>query len=165
MRSTTLIPILTVALLAACGSTTRVSKPINSEMSDAVEPRSYRVENIDSQGANVPAQFVAGIREHLVAELRRQDLLGSDDSSTHEVRVKIVDYRMRGNVTRFMFGILAGRDGVKSKITVVDRDSGQLVGESSVSTFNVTAVAGPQLVAEMHGRKIAEFLAVGPEQP
>ena len=160
MRNTKhIVFILAALLLAACGSTAKITKPVEVSALPTGVPLTYHVGTIDSQVDGVPAHFIAAIRNHLDAELRRHGLLGSDDTSTHTVRIQITDYRMRGAATRFMFGILAGKDGVKSNVQVVTHDSGELAGESDISTFNTTAVVGPEWLAEMHGKKIAEFLA------
>lgn len=56
-----------------------------------------------------------------------------------------------------MFGILAGKDGIASEVSV--RDNAQkVIGSSTVSTFNVMAVGTEEDIAHMHAEEIAKTL-------
>ena len=74
-----------------------------------------------------------------------------------KIDIKVIEFRMRSGVTRMMFGIFAGKDGIASEVSV--RDSSQKVlGSSTVSTFNVMAVGGEEDIARMHAEEIARTL-------
>jgi hypothetical protein len=83
-----------------------------------------------------PEHLLAAIKGHLKAELpKRGQLATGHASDVYNVAVNVTYYRMRGGVVRYMFGVLAGKDGIDSTVTVTSRDTGQMAGESSVSTF------------------------------
>lgn len=154
---------LTLGLLAlvltACGSTTKMTGPETADWTEATGPRTFQVDIVNARIEGVPEPFIAGIRSHVKTEMENLSLHGVDGNSTHAVQIQITEYRMRGNATRFMFGVLAGKDGVTSNLKVYERASGSLAAEADVSTFNSTAVGGADMVAQMHGKAIAEFLS------
>jgi hypothetical protein len=158
------VPILVALVLSACGSTTKVTKPIDVDPAVSSGPRVYQIETIE-RPADVPEAFVSNVQGRLDAELKERGLLGDDKSATHRVQVRITEYRMRHGVARVMLGVLAGKDGVKSTVKVLDRKTGELIGESDVSTFNAAAIGGPGSIAEMHGEEIVDFLAGNRTRP
>lgn len=59
-----------------------------------------------------------------------------------------------------MFGIMAGKDGMNSTITATAAsDPTRVLGESTVSSYNVMAVGGEDDIPRMHAAEIAKFLA------
>lgn len=144
-------------LLAACGSSQSVVKQMDRP---ATAVSRFHLDPIDDRsGESVPDQFLASIRGYLESDLKQQDLLAADLDQAPRVHIEVIDYRMRGGVTRAMFGAMAGKDGVESKVTVLASGKEQVLGASDVSTFNIMAFGGPDDIARMHADKIAEFLA------
>ena len=157
----TVIPMLLVIALTACGSSMKVTRPL-ADADTASGGHIYRIANIETQVDEVPPQFLSAINTHLTAELNEHDRLGEEaDIATHSVGILVNDYRMRHSASRFFLGVLAGKDGVKSRVTVTDLQTGELLGESEVSTYNITAIGSPDDVARMHAAEIARFL-IGP---
>jgi NADH/NAD ratio-sensing transcriptional regulator Rex len=101
---------------------------------------------------------IAALRGHLESELRKRSRLSSAAEGAARVRIDVVNYRMRSGFARSMFGVMAGKDGVGSKVTVLGTSTDEVLGESEVSTFNVMAVGGEDDIARMHGVEIAKFL-------
>jgi hypothetical protein len=151
--------VLTSGLLAACGSSQSIVKPIDRPAS--VVSRFHLDPIDDRSGESVPDQFLASIRGYLESDLKQQNLLAADADQAPHVHIEVTDYRMRGGVTRAMFGAMAGKDGVESKVTVLAPGGDRVLGASDVSTYNIMAFGGPDDIARMHADKIAGFLAGG----
>jgi hypothetical protein len=145
-------------ILSACGSSAVVNKSLN-ELPNKNHAK-FSVDSIKSNAEGVPDHFLTAIKGYLKAELDEKNLLeetGSDMS--YKINVLVSEYRMRSSVSRVMFGALAGKDGVESVVTITAPVTGDIVGESAVSTFNITAVAGMEDVAKMHAEEISEFVS------
>jgi hypothetical protein len=149
--------VLISGFLAACGSSQSVVKQMDRPA--AVVSRFHLDAIDDRSGESVPGQFLASIRDYLESDLKQQKLLAADGDQAPRVHIEVTGYRMRGGITRAMFGAMAGKDGVESKVTVLAPGSDQVVGASDVSTFNIMAIGGPDDIARMHADKIAAFLA------
>jgi hypothetical protein len=149
--------VFTAGLLAACGSSQSVVKQMDRP--PTVVSR-FRLDPIDDHsGEAVPGQFLASIQGYLESDLKQQNLLAADVDQAPRVHIEVTSYRMRGGITRAMFGAMAGKDGVESKVTVLAPGGDRVIGASDVSTFNVMAFGGPDDIARMHADKIAGFLA------
>lgn len=143
--------------LAACGSSQSVVKQLNRP---ATMVARFHLDPVDDRsGESVPGQFLASIRDYLESDLKQQDLLATEVDQAPRVHIEVTSYRMRGGITRAMFGVMAGKDGVESKVTVLAPGSDRVLGASDVSTFNIMAVGSPDDIARMHADKIAGFLA------
>jgi hypothetical protein len=148
-------------VLAGCGSTTKISRAIApaSAMGSgaAAVPRSFEIGEFKSTVDRLPPHFLTEVQSYLTTELRTRGILAGPGSGA-KVNVTATYYRMRSGMNRMMFGAMAGKDGIESSITVVDSTTGEVIGESIVSTYNVTAVGDQGDVARMHAKEIANFL-------
>lgn len=160
MRGWEKFALLSVCLLvlSACGSSAVVNKSLSESLS--ANDSKFTVETINCKIKDVPEHFLTAVNGYLKTELDKKNLLERTDSRTsYKVNIMVNDYRMRSGMTRMMFGAFAGKDGVESIVTIVDPVSGEVAGESTVSTFNITAVGGMDDIARMHAEKIAEFIS------
>ena len=144
-------------ILSACGSSAVVNKSLK-ELPNKDHAK-FAVDRINSDAEGVPDHFLTAIKGYLNAELGEKNLLDEGSTSSYKVNILVREYRMRSGFSRVMVGALAGKDGVESVVTISDPVTGDVVGESTVSTFNVTAVAGMEDVAKMHAEEIAEFIS------
>jgi hypothetical protein len=122
----------------------------------AAAPMKFTLGAFESKIDHLPPHFLEAIKSYLTVELRQRGLI-ADDGSALKVNVTPNYYRMRGGVSRAMLGVLAGKDGVKSNVQVVDA-SGNRIAESDVSSYNVLAVGSEEDIARMHAKEIADFL-------
>lgn len=104
-----------------------------------------------------PEHFLLAVKSFLKADLAEANAMSEGGADAWEIAVTVMTYRMRSGFNRFMFGMLAGKDGIDSQVQLLD-PSGQVQGESKVSTFNVTAVGASEDVARMHADEIANFV-------
>jgi len=94
-------------------------------------------------------------------ELVRVGLLAPDNAKdANLVSVNFLVFRLRDDGTRFMAGIFAGTDEVKSEIVVRNSD-GDEIGRSVVTTSNASAWGTNSGYLEDHARDIAAFLSGG----
>ncbi|ALU45866.1 DUF4410 domain-containing protein [Pseudoalteromonas rubra] len=140
------------ALLSACSSSTKISQAIDVHNQAQLK---YGTIELKSITPDAPEHFSQAVKSYLKLELRSRGIYTEEDGST--VTVNIIDYRMRSGFSRAMFGVLAGKDGVYSEVTVMDQN-GKVIGKSNVSSFNVMAIGDMQDIARMHAEEIAEFL-------
>lgn len=161
MRTRHLAVMLLGIALAACGSSSKVTKPI--EQATEVGPVKFKVAGItDGSGKAVPSHILAALRGHLESQLTQRNLLAGDAAGDRvvDVAINITGYRMRSGMMRGMFGMMAGKDGMDSTITATAAsDPTRVLGESTVSSYNVMAVGGEDDIPRMHAEEIAKFLA------
>jgi hypothetical protein len=139
-------------LLSACSSSTKISQAIESRNQAQMKYANIELKN---KAPDAPEHFSEAVKSYLKMELKNKGFYSENDGSS--ITVDIVDYRMRSGFTRAMFGILAGKDGVDSEVTVTD-ENGKVIGKSKVSSFNVMAIGDMQDIARMHAEEIAKFL-------
>lgn len=145
-------------LLAGCASSHVDKKPI--EPVTGLSQVKYSIKNIEDKSEKiVPEHFLESIKGYLKAEMKKRNMLAEEELETNrDVVIQVTYYRMRSGFTRMMFGVMAGKDGVASTVTVLDAKTGEEIGASEVNTYNVLAVGGEQDVARMHAEEIANFL-------
>lgn len=144
--------------LSACGSKATVSKNIDSSL--IANQTQFNIGKIECQLNDVPDHFLEAIKGHLKSELQKRNLYSSEnDELPCEINIVLSYYRMRSGFTRMMFGVMAGKDGVESVVSIVDPKTNLVVGKSNVSTFNIMAIGEMDDIARMHAEKIAEFVA------
>lgn len=147
------------ALLGACGSTAVIRQPVAAMPATSNFTVGALTNAAPKDGDQPPEHFLNAVQGHLRGELSKENKLAAkDDATAAQVDVKIVSYRMRSGFSRMMFGVLAGKDGIDSEVTIKDAKTGQLLGASTVSSYNVMAVGGEEDVARMHGQEIAKFV-------
>ena len=145
-------------VLSACGSSAVVNKSLK-DLPDKDHVK-YVVDGVKSDIKDAPDHFLMAVNGYLKTELDNQGLLEkTDTSASYKINVTVIEYRMRSGMSSVLLGALAGKDGVESVVTVTDPVTSEVVGESTVSTFNVTAVAGMDDVAQMHAEEIAKFVS------
>ena len=66
---------------------------------------------------------------------------------------------MRNQINRFMLGLLAGKDGVKTIVRIVDRDSKKQIGKMYVSSYNLTNLGGEDHISSSLSEKIVATLS------
>lgn len=113
----------------------------------------------DKSGKSIPSHFLAAVKGHLGSELAKRQLLAAADGDAAHVNVIVNTYRMRGGISRAMLGVMAGKDGIGSTVTLLDPSTREVFGQSTVSTFNIMAVGSEEDIARMHAGEIAKFIA------
>ena len=153
------IVILAISVLvAACGSTSQIRQPIEPVSAATAVFSVEKPVNAVPRESDQPAEhFLSTITSYLRTELAKNGRLAKEGDDALKIDIKVMEFRMRSGVSRMMFGIFAGKDGIASEVSV--RDSSQKVlGSSTVSTFNVMAVGGEEDIARMHAEEIAKTL-------
>lgn len=150
--------IMVSLFLSACGSKATVSKNIDSSL--VANQTQFNIGTIECQLNDVPDHFMDAIKGHLKSELKKRNLYSiNNDNHPYEINIVLNYYRMRSGFTRMIFGVMAGKDGVESLVSITDPKTNKIVGKSNVSTFNIMAVGEMDDIARMHAEKIAEFVA------
>ncbi|HKB58096.1 MAG TPA: DUF4410 domain-containing protein [Lacunisphaera sp.] len=122
-------------------------------------PAKYFAGTLSAGKTEIPAHVVQAVTGHLDAELRKRGLAAAaEDGNAIRIDATATYYRMRSGFSRMMVGMLAGKDGIKCDVQLVDKKSGQAVGQFQVSSYNLTAVGGEDDVARMLATEIAKAL-------
>lgn len=146
--------------LGGCASSTRVQQDIGERVSVDGRVYVYSISDFASTTTDAPPHFVTAVKSYLEQDLLQRAMLSSEGmAADREVQVTLTSYRMRSGFNRAMFGVLAGKDGVESTVRVVDLSTGELLGTSNVSSFNIMAIGQQEDIARMHGKEIGKFLA------
>jgi hypothetical protein len=147
-------------VFTACGSTTKVRMRMDPAFWENQADLQFEIGGIDARASKAPQHFLLTVRSYLEADLRSRDMLvPKEEGGLYRVEISVFKYRMRSGYSRRVFGILAGKDGCTSLVRVIRKDTGELVGESEVMTYNITESMELDDVARMHAEEIGRFLA------
>jgi Domain of unknown function (DUF4410) len=159
MLKKTLATVTVSVMLGACGSTAVIKQPVTGMQATSSFAMGALTNAASKDGDQPPEHFLKAVQGHLKNELSKENRLAAQPEATSAiVDVKVVSYRMRSGFTRAMFGVFAGKDGIESEVTIKDAKTGQTIGSSTVSSYNVMAIGGEEDVARMHGEEIARFV-------
>jgi hypothetical protein len=115
-----------------------------------------------SQSIEVPDEVLEMMRTQLDRRLSARNLLGLQaDSGLNKAEILITGYRMRHGATRAMVGILAGCDGIESKVTVKESGTGETIGIASFESSECSAVIPAQKTINGHIEKMVDYLSGG----
>jgi len=147
--------------LSACGSSSTAIQPMPNTLAGAMGtgPAKYVAGTLSAGKTEIPAHIVSAVTGHLDAELHKRNLAPASDVD-HTIRIDATAtyYRMRSGFSRMMVGILAGKDGIECDVQLVDKASGQTIGQFKVKSYNMTAVGGEDDVARMLAVEIVKTL-------
>ena len=145
-------------LVAACGSTSQIRQPVEPvSAANAVFVVEKPVNAAPKDGDQPPEHFLNAIASYLKTELEKSGRLAKEGDNALAIDIKVTEFRMRSGFTRGMFGMFAGKDGIASDVSVRD-GAGKVIGNSTVSTYNVMAIGGEEDIARMHAEEIAKTL-------
>ena len=145
--------------LTGCGSNSTVVQPLSAATALGGPPAHYVAGQFSAGKTEIPTHIIEAIKGHLDAELRKRGLAAAtDEKNVVRIDSTATYYRMRSGVSRMMFGILAGKDGVECDVQLVNRETGQSVGQLKVSSYNMLAVGGEDDVARMLAEEIAKVI-------
>jgi len=146
--------LLVVMVVTGCSSTAVVQDAVS--LSER-EPVNYEISYQTAVEDDWKRLFEVELRDELV----RVGLLAPEDAeNANLVSINFLVFRLRDDGTRFMAGIFAGTDEIKSEIIVRNSD-GEEIGRSVVTTSNASAWGTNSGYLEDHARDIAAFLSGG----
>lgn len=149
---------LAAALLAlalgACATTSTVHQAL---VPAAGGTYAYAFEN---NGGDDDLAGVARLARTIRDRLRDAGLLAADDTPGGRVEVELTHYYVRSDATRVLAGILAGRDRIASRVTVLGAD-GAPVGGFEVETTNLSAFGSKDGLMAAHADEIVARLRPG----
>lgn len=136
------------ALLAGCiGTSSNVRSPYAASVQDKF---SYTLDNHGGMTPEGREIFEARLRQQLAGQL-------SDSPESKRINVRVNHYRIRNGATRFLVGVMAGRDRIQSTVTVTSADGAPL-GTIEVDSANSTAMGTGRGLIQGHADEIAEFV-------
>lgn len=140
-------------LLAACSTTSTVYQPLPPQ-GETVHAYAYSFEN---NGGDDP-EGIAKLDRLIHARLLREGLVaGADADPDGSVNIDLTHYYVRSNAARFLAGIMAGRDKIVSRVTVLDA-AGTEIGSFEVETTNMSAWGSTEGLMEKHAEEIVSRL-------
>jgi hypothetical protein len=148
-------------LLSACGGSSTAIQPMPNTATGAGSsgPAKYAAGTLSAGKTEIPAHIVSAVTGHLDAELRKRNLAPvSETDRTIRIDATATYYRMRSGFSRMMVGIFAGKDGIECDVHLVDKASGQEIGQFKVKSYNLTAVGGEDDVARLLADEIVKAL-------
>ncbi len=142
-------------ILGGCASSTNITQPL--EAPQVTEVKTFGDIEIDKKDTKAPEHFIQAVESYIKQGLQERSLY--NEESGKKISVSVNSYRMRKGMTRMMFGIFAGKDGINSTVKVYSPDGGKVLGSSEVNSYNVMAVGSQDDIARMHGEEIVKFLS------
>lgn len=142
--------LLLILGLAACTTTSTVHQH-HAQPSGLVY--AYAFEN----NGGDDLEGIAHLARIIQDRLRDAGLLAAGQSAHGRVEVELTHYYVRSNAARSWAGIMAGRDKIVSRVTVLDAE-GVRVGSFEVETTNLTAWGSKDGLMEKHADEIVARL-------
>ena len=155
MKNIFLLLSILALLLGGCASTTNITQPL--ETPQTTEIKTFGEIKIDKKDTKAPEHFIHAVESYIKQGLQERSLY--DEESGKKISVSVNSYRMRKGMTRMMFGVFAGKDGINSTVNVYSPDGAEVLGSSEVNSYNVMAVGSQDDIARMHGEEIVKFLS------
>ena len=149
--------------LNACTSNSQITMPDEPRMTPAASAQFAAEAKFvvnDATGAMPMSkghpgdQYLSVITSIVKSGLRANGRLAEQAEGALTMDITVTEWRMRAGATREIFGVLAGKDGITSDVTVRD-SSGASLGTLSVVTYNITSFGG-EAVVKMHGEEIVK---------
>jgi len=148
-----------LVMLVSCGGNAKVTKGFSNDAASIVKSEKLQLGDVKVSAEDVPDQFVAAMKGFLKVELRKRGLLaGEDNLNPAIVSMDVTYYRMRSGFSRMMFGMLAGKDGVEAKVSIVDSKTKSPLTELVASSYNLAAFGGADDVARMFAEEVAKSI-------
>ena len=135
--------------LAACSTTSTVYQPLPPQPSVG-QAYAYAFENNGGDDLEGIAKLDRMIHARL---LTAGVVAATGEASAGRVEVDLTHYYVRSNAARFWAGIMAGRDKIVSRVTVLD-EAGKETGSFEVETTNISAWGSTQGLMEKHVEEI-----------
>ena len=147
-----------VILLSGCASSHVNKISLNQVQKSTVGK--YDILTIEDETTkDIPDSFIKETRSSLEERLRQFDLLAEETMpASRQLKITFTGYRMRSDTTRSLVGIFAGMDKVQSTVVITDASSGEIIGESTVSASNGTAIKGSDYLARKHAYEVVSIL-------
>jgi len=143
--------------LSACGANIDIHKPIPHKRITDNEKGGYTHINIGVGETEASSGFIGALSNNLQQYLSELSLYPKKNGSL-KVHIQIIGYDLKEGSSREVMGTLAGADEVTSTIQVIDVDTNEVVGESTVFTSSSMAY-GQKAMAWVHADDIATFLS------
>ena len=141
--------------MGGCASSTNITQPL--EVPQVTEVKTFSEIEINKKDTKAPEHFIHAVESYIKQGLQERSLY--DEESGKKISVSVNSYRMRKGMTRMMFGVFAGKDGINSTVKVYSPDGKKVLGSSEVNSYNVMAVGSQDDIARMHGDEIVKFLS------
>lgn len=144
-------------ILSACTGNIEIHKSIPHELITDSKKGGYAIIKASAKGTEVPNRFIGSLTDNVQQHLSELSLYRKKDGIL-KVNIQIIDYNIKGQATRAVMGSLAGVDDVRSKIQVININTNQVIGESTISTSSSMAY-GQKGIAWVHADDIVRFLS------
>lgn len=146
---------LLVLALGACTTTSTVQQPVAP-----AQGRAYAFSFENSGGDDLAG--IASLARIIQGRLQAAGLLQAGGPpgagpAAGRVEVELTRFRMRSHAARAIAGILAGRDTIASRVTVLGPD-GTPLGRFEVETTNLSAWGSAEGLMEQHADEIVARL-------
>lgn len=145
-----LMIVLLAFALAGCGTSSQVRSEYARAASDKF---TYEVVNTDGM-AEEGLTILKSRLDALLAE-RGQRAVGSEPDAK-KLTIEITNYYMRPGAARWLVGIMAGRDSLRSSVKVTDA-AGTVLGSTDINTMNATVFRTTDGMIEDHAQEIVDF--------
>jgi len=145
-----LMIVLLAFALAGCGTSSQVRADYARATSDKF---TYEVVNTDGM-AEEGLTILTSRLDALLAE-RGQRAAGSEPDAK-KLTIEITNYYMRPGAARWLVGIMAGRDSLRSSVRITDA-AGTVVGHTEINTKNATAFRTTDGLIADHAQEIVDF--------
>ena len=155
MKKVLLLLSIFALFLGGCASSTNITQPL--ETPSVAEIKTFGNIEINNNDTKAPEHFIHAVESYIKQGLQERSIY--DEESGKKVSVSVNKYRMRKGMTRMMFGVFAGKDGIDSTVKVYSPNGDKVLGSSEVSSYNVMAVGSQDDIARMHGEEIVKFLS------
>ena len=115
--------------------------------------------NIEDQRAT--EKTCSELKEKVEYDLFKKGLYKkSSDENLSDVNLTITYFRNLSAFNRGMWGIMAGKEGLNVKVDVIDKQTGNVIGQTTVSSYNVSgANSTDKSMINGVSREIVNFLS------
>jgi hypothetical protein len=138
----------------AVTSSTKVIQP--SKTNTLPQSLAYQL-NIKLNDLPIPRTYLNRMIKMVKINLKKQDMTLNKDGQ-YDLNIKFLDFNMRSDLTRTMFGIFAGSDHVTTLVTLTNA-AGETLAEGEVYASAKATAGGESQIAIKYSEELSDFLA------
>ena len=151
---------LSLSVMTGCGASCSVKQSLAET---PLKTGIYGMGLCETQDTRATEETCDGLQDRIRYGLLKRNLYEKNESEApRKVNLTITYFRNIGAFTRGNLGVMCGKDAIDVTITVIDKQSGTIVGSATAYHFNTLAIdyTEKMMINEV-SKKIVDFLASG----
>jgi len=130
-----IIGIILLVLQAGCGTTVVVDKPLAPLAGTDASASTYTLGECLIEDKRANSDTCVTLKDHIEYGLLSKGVIAKGGIADRDIKLTITFFYDGGGLARNMFGVLGGKEGIDVQVTIIDRQSREVVGSAKLSHY------------------------------